>query len=583
MLRRSLRGELLVHVPWAGEGHVDHRLARAAAERVFEDHQIVYYDDYPYASSTSGTGALPRGDGRLPVRVALSPSELTAKLDTIWCYRSQLMWLFGSPRGRRVAKGLACLSAMSGVPIPVPDLPAHGARRLAQVGCRRRALGQERYWWPASRGRAACEGTAGSEEVGPRPLRILLVNAFHYLRGGVERAYLDESRWLEAAGQTPAHYAVLHPRNLPSPTSQFFAPAAEYGANTPVRGLLAQLPSAIWSRAAGLGVARLVDSFRPDVAHIHAPSRYLTPAVLRPLQEAGVPIVMTLHDFKPWCTNRMLYSGGAYCERCLGGRHWHALAAGCVQGSRLKSAVGMIEAYLHDYVAAYRSVALWIAPSRFVEERALRLGVPPSRIRLLRHAVAFEPPAVLVARANGTPARPYVLYAGRLSVEKGAALLPGIARGLGDTATLLVAGDGPLRESLEAEAARLPNLELVGHRSSGDLAALRRGAGAIVVPSVVSETFCFAVAEALMDSRPVVASCVGAIPELVQHEVSGLLVEPGDVDGFVAALKRALGSPDAPAWGAQGRRALVASTSPDRHVAGLLEIYRDASRLVGCA
>ena len=60
-------------------------------------------------------------------------------------------------------------------------------------------------------------------------MRVLLVNAFHWLKGGVERTYLDESRWLTAAGHDVAHMATQHPQNLPSPTSEFFAPFADYG------------------------------------------------------------------------------------------------------------------------------------------------------------------------------------------------------------------------------------------------------------------------------------------------------------------------------------------------------------------
>ena len=80
--------------------------------------------------------------------------------------------------------------------------------------------------------------------------------------------------------------------------------------------------------------------------------RHLTPSFLAPLERAGVPVVMTLHDFKPWCTNRILFARGVPCERCRGGRHWHALTTGCVQDSRAKSAVAAIEAYAHGAVGA---------------------------------------------------------------------------------------------------------------------------------------------------------------------------------------------------------------------------------------
>ena len=218
-------------------------------------------------------------------------------------------------------------------------------------------------------------------------MRVLLVNAFHYLRGGVERTYFDESRWLAAAGHEVAHLAIHDPRNLPSPTAAHFAPAADYGADAPLLRQLGQLPRAIWSAPAARCAAAVVRDFRPDIAHVHAPSRYLTPAVLRPLERAGVPVVMTLHDFKPWCTNRVLFAHGAPCERCRGGRHWHALATGCVQDSRAKSAVGMVEAYAHDALGAYRAVRRWIAPSRFVLEKVAELGADRARLRLVPHGV----------------------------------------------------------------------------------------------------------------------------------------------------------------------------------------------------
>jgi len=96
-------------------------------------------------------------------------------------------------------------------------------------------------------------------------VRVLLVNAFHYLRGGVERTYLDESRWLADAGHEVAHLAIRDPRNLPSPTSAHFAPAADYGRDAPLARQLAQLPRAVWSRPAAAAAAAVAREFRPEV------------------------------------------------------------------------------------------------------------------------------------------------------------------------------------------------------------------------------------------------------------------------------------------------------------------------------
>jgi len=413
-------------------------------------------------------------------------------------------------------------------------------------------------------------------------VRVLLVNAFHYLKGGVERTYLDESRWLERAGHEVGHFAIRDPRNLPSPTAEYFAPPADFGEGAPLGRQLVQLPHTIWSMPAAESMERLLAAFRPDVAHVHAPSRYLTPSVLRPLEAARVPVVMTLHDFKPWCTNRILFAKGAPCERCRGGAHWHAVETGCVQGSRVKSAIGSVEAYLHDAVNAYRNVRLWIAPSRFVYEKAMSFGLAPDVLRILRHGVQAPEPVVPAAgdgpqRAPlAVPDVPYVFFSGRLSLEKGVKLLPGVAAAIG-AAPLLIAGEGPLVRFLEGEAGQHGNMRLLGHLSDADLASLRSHAAAVVVPSLFYEHFCYAAAEAQLDGRVVVASRIGAIPELVDHEVTGLLAEPGNGEQIAAAVRRALDDPAAKTWAEAGRRRVAEEAEPARHVAGLMRIYEEVA------
>jgi glycosyltransferase involved in cell wall biosynthesis len=410
-------------------------------------------------------------------------------------------------------------------------------------------------------------------------MRVLLINAFHYLRGGVERTYLDESRWLVAAGHDVAHLAIRDPRNLPSPTAADFAPAADYGEGAPVLRQLAQLPRALWSAPAARSAAAIVRGFRPDIAHVHAPSRYLTPSVLQPLERAGVPVVMTLHDFKPWCTNRILFAHGEPCERCRGGHHWHALATACVQDSRAKSAVGALEAYLHQALGAYRAVRSWIAPSRFVLEKAVEFGVDRSHLRLLPHGV--EPVAAATgadAVAQDLAAGSFVLFAGRLSIEKGVRVLPGLAQRIAPR-PLAVVGEGPLGAWLAGQSRALPNLRVLGRLSDAGLGALRARAAVVVVPSLFYEHFCYAAAEAMLDGKSVVASRIGAIPELVEHEVTGLLAPPGDASGLADAVERALRDPGATRWAAAGRARVLETGSPSVHVERLLAIYREAAAM----
>jgi glycosyltransferase involved in cell wall biosynthesis len=403
-------------------------------------------------------------------------------------------------------------------------------------------------------------------------MRVLMLNAFHWLKGGVERTVFDETRWLEAAGHEVAHFATTDARNRPSPFARHFAPAADFGEDTPAWRQLPQLSRAVWSAPAARALAGLLAEWRPDVAHVHAPSRYLTPSVIAELERAGIPTVMTLHDFKPWCTNRVLFARGAVCERCRGGHHWHAATTGCVQHSHLKSAVGAVEAYAHDRRGAYRSIRRWIAPSAFVREKAAELGADAARIRVLPHGV--ERAVAVTGPASALPEH-YVLYAGRLSEEKGVYGLPAVAKAI-QPIPLLVAGGGPLAAWLNHRDDG--NLKSLGHLAEDALAAVRERARVVLVPSLFPETFGYAVAEAQLDARAVVASHIGALSELVTHEVTGLLVPPGDVPALVEATQRALGDPAAKGWGEAAQRRALTAFAPAVHAHGLVRIYEEAVR-----
>jgi len=125
---------------------------------------------------------------------------------------------------------------------------------------------------------------------------------------------------------------------------------------------------------------------------------------------------------------------------------------------------------------------------------------------------------------------PHVLYAGRLSPEKGVLELVEAARGL----PLVVAGDGPLRD-------RVPGA--LGWVRHDELLRLYERAAVVACPSR-REGFGIACAEAMAHARPVVAADVGGLRDLVVDGETGLLVPAGDVAALRCALDRVLGDRD---------------------------------------
>ncbi len=160
---------------------------------------------------------------------------------------------------------------------------------------------------------------------------------------------------------------------------------------------------------------------------------------------------------------------------------------------------------------------------------------------------------------------PHVLYVGRLSPEKGILDLTAAAEGI----PLVVVGDGPLREQVPQALGFVPNDELGPYF---------RRAAVVAVPSR-REGYGVVCAEAMAHGRPVVASAVGGLLDLVRHGETGLLVPPGDAAGLREALHWLLGDADLRRrMGEAGRERAREQLSWERATAETLRAYEDALR-----
>jgi glycosyltransferase involved in cell wall biosynthesis len=158
---------------------------------------------------------------------------------------------------------------------------------------------------------------------------------------------------------------------------------------------------------------------------------------------------------------------------------------------------------------------------------------------------------------------PYVLFAGRLSPEKGILELVEAANGL----PLVVAGDGPLRGRVPDARGAIPRAELE---------QLLAGAAVVAVPSR-REGFGVVCAEAMAHGKPVVASAVGGLLDLVRDGETGLLVPAGDVPALRAALERLLADRELRRrLGAAARERARELLAWDAVVDATLAAYRDA-------
>jgi glycosyltransferase involved in cell wall biosynthesis len=369
------------------------------------------------------------------------------------------------------------------------------------------------------------------------PLRILQLVGVGYEVGGAERSVKALTENLRnkghdvlvvASDRVVANHSAFSDRVIPAIGGR---PAARFARH-------------VWSWRAYRALRQILRDFRPHVVHLHAPSDF-SPSLFWAVR--GVPTVLTVHgpeDFTlellPWRIASSEYHGHSYrrADLTLRGRlrYWHLRAL-----QRPLTRAGLVH------------VDAVIAPSRYLAE-TLRHDVAPGRIRQIYNGLSLPAPAPQAST-------PTVLFVGRLERVKGVEWLVRsmqlVVTELA-SAQLVLVGRGSdedrVREAIH-ERGLAAHTEICGWLTGNRLRESYERAAVVVVPSLWPEVFGQVAIEAMGTARPVVASRVGGIPEIVADGHTGHLVSPGDEAGLAAAiLDLLIDKAKAAAFGAAGRQ-----------------------------
>ncbi len=322
----------------------------------------------------------------------------------------------------------------------------------------------------------------------------------------------------------------------------------------------------LWSRRTEREVLELLRRCRPAVVHVHNTLPLVSPSLYWACAQAGVPVVQTLHNFRLACPQAMFLREGRVCEDCMGGTPWPALRHACYRDSRAQTAVVVGMLVLHRALGTYRDkVSRYIALNEFCRAKFIQAGLPA-------HRIVVKPNFADIARDPAPAARAGFLFVGRLAPEKGVDVLaeawaacPGLA--------LRVAGTGPHAAPLEGRA----GVEMLGALTQAQVQGEMRGALALVLPSIWYENFPRTLVEAFGAGLPVIASRLGAMAELVEPGVTGLLFDPGNARELGELLRWAAAHPARMAdMGVRARARFEALYAPDINYTRLVDIYRAA-------
>lgn len=405
-------------------------------------------------------------------------------------------------------------------------------------------------------------------------MRILLVNKYFYRKGGAETYFFALAEGLKALGHEVAFFSMQHPNNEPSYWSKYFVSEKDYVGDISAFKKVQEASTLIYSFEAKRKFEALLEEFKPDIIHMNNVHRQLTLSILDApyLKKHHVPVVYTAHDYILLCPAYTMVNGrGEVCDACLDRHFMHATKNVCVKGSRAKSALATMEAEFLKFHHSYDKIDLIIAPSRFMKDKLDEGGFAGKTVAMQNFLTDSQ--MAMGARVTNTHKfedaevgiRPYFLFFGRLSKEKGILTLvkaflraAGLANGSADTQSsdqdaqmlpevwdLHIVGDGPEREAIEqliasAGPQAAARIHLLGYKSGEELQREVGNARFTVLSSEWRENMPYSGLESLAAQTPVIGANIGGIPELVVEGKTGFRFESGDLDSLTVALRRAV-------------------------------------------
>lgn len=328
---------------------------------------------------------------------------------------------------------------------------------------------------------------------------------------------------------------------------------------------------AIYNRGSAQKIHHAIESFKPDVIHVHNLFYRASPSVFFAAKKHGIPVVMTLHNYRLVCANGLLLRDHKPCEDCVpktlpldGIRHR------CFQDSAVYSGMVTATTSTHRLLRTWNTkVNHYIALTEFARNIYLT-----SSLKLKAKSVSVLPNYVTDNGVGEVEGRQGYLFVGRMVAEKG--VIPLLeAFSLLPQQKLMLAGDGPLLASLQESYKTCPNIIFKGALNANEVQTLLKSSKALLVPSLWYEGLPYTVLEAFSTGTPVLASDIGSLKEMVQSGENGYLYPPNDAAGIKSAIETFERTNTQPIY-RNARRTYEINYSPEAHYTGLLQTFERA-------
>lgn len=307
-----------------------------------------------------------------------------------------------------------------------------------------------------------------------------------------------------------------------------------------------------WNHDAGEKFSKILQERKPDILHTHLIDG-LSAIIWKCAQDFGIPVLHTAHDYHLLCPRAVMLT----------------------RENKLYDSPSLpVQIYRKWHVGTTRYVDLFCSPSQFLIDKHLECGVKASHSAVVRNGIPLPQIADADKKKSGVTK---FLFAARHTAEKGCEVLINSVKAMPKNAEfeMLIAGKGPYEEQFKALSTQDSRVKMLGYISGEEKDKIFKSVDCLLIPSLWYENAPVVIVEAAAYGVGIIGSDLGAIPEFITHEKSGLLFEPGNPQALADALKRVINEPDLKVRFREGGKDLLAQSSVESMVDSYLEKYED--------
>jgi glycosyltransferase involved in cell wall biosynthesis len=405
-------------------------------------------------------------------------------------------------------------------------------------------------------------------------MKVLLINNFLYRRGGDCTYMFGLGDLLRRNGHEVFYWGMHHKENYEYEYSRHFVDNINYvemNSSRTLANVLKVIYRSIYSLEAKKKLETFLTLVKPDIVHLNNIHAYLTPSIIDTINAVDIPIVWTLHDYKLLCPNSIFLSHSDLCFECKGGKYYKCVIRRCKKDSLAASIIAAMEAYICGWLLDIsRKVDFFVVMSETARVIFSDFGWSVDRFITINNFKISDYKAKVVREKT------YCLFLGSLTPGKGVATLLKAAQSCPDI-EVKIAGDGMLRRDLEnyIEKNHLKNVTILGHIK--DVSRIIADSNFVVVPSECYENFPYAIIEAAIMKKPVIASRVGGIPEMVRENETGLLFERGNHKQLAEKIHYLYDNPQLTAdMGENAGKFAESRFDAGKYYQKIIKVYQDA-------